>query len=321
MNKLTKVLKSVVCIVWLAVLVTGVTFLSENFLEEPFLLSANQKKSGKEQRVENLQTFLNETKKEARNEQNESLDDAGEKQNQESQENVIEERHAYLTFDDGPSDNTDKILDILKEKGAKATFFVVGKTDEKSQARYKRILKEGHSLGMHSYTHDYDYIYGSLDNYKEDLMKLQDYLYEVTGEKIRIYRFPGGSSNSVSKIPIQSCINFLDKKGIVYYDWNASSEDAVSIGAACSKLNQNILKDALLYHNTVILMHDLHECSATVEGLGTLIDRLQKEGYSLDSITQDTIPVQHVKDRNKEKTSLDKRTQEGKSLPVFFVVT
>lgn len=265
-------------------------------------------KSGKEKRMEKLQAFLNHAKENADQKEDKLSDNSEEKKQplkDEAVEEVEEEKHAYLTFDDGPSDNTDKILTILKEKGAKATFFVVGKTDEKSKARYKRILQEGHSLGMHSYSHDYDYIYGSLEHYKEDLMKLQDYLYEVTGERIRIYRFPGGSSNHVSKIPIQSCINFLDQKGIVYYDWNASSEDAVSIGTSCSKLNQNILKDALLYHDTVILMHDLHECSTTVEGLGALIDKLQKEGYSLNSITQDTIPVQHVKDRTKEKTSLE----------------
>ena len=309
MKKLTAVLKGMVLVVWLTVLVMGVTFLTEDFLGKTPLLMASQKETGntKEKGLEKLQTFFNNSKKNKTGEKKEKQTPENGKKTKEEQtekkqteKKKEEERHAYLTFDDGPSDNTDRILDILKEKGVKATFFVVGKTDEKSKARYKRIIKEGHSLGMHSYTHDYGYIYGSMDHYKEDLMKLQDYLYEVTGERVKLYRFPGGSSNSVSKIPIQSCINFLDKKGIVYYDWNASSEDAVSIGTACEKLNQNILKDALLYHNTVILMHDLHECNATVKGLETLIDRLKKEGYSLDPITQDTIPVQHVKSKTLE---------------------
>ena len=311
MNKLTKILKGFVCLIWLAVLVTGVTILSDSFRGEPIFLMAGQEKSGKEKRIEKLQTFLNSAKKDAQKKEKKAADEMDEKS--QAEEKVTETRHAYLTFDDGPSDNTDRILDILKERNVKATFFVVGKTDEKSKARYKRILNEGHSLGMHSYSHDYKYIYGSLDNYKEDLMKLQDYLYEVTGERISIYRFPGGSSNSVSKIPIQSCINFLDKKGIVYYDWNASSEDAVSIGTACDKLNQNILKDALLYQDTVILMHDLHECNTTVEGLPALIDKLQKEGYVLDAITRDTIPVQHVKDRNKEKTSQERTIRRAEA--------
>lgn len=205
------------------------------------------------------------------------------------------ERRAYLTFDDGPSEHTDQILDILKEKGVKATFFVVGKEGEEARKRYQRILEEGHSLGMHSYSHDYSDIYASLENYKADLLKLQDYLYEVTGEKIKIYRFPGGSSNSVSQIPVEECIAFLKEEGIQYYDWNASSEDAVTVNASCSQLNQNILQDALRYENTMILMHDLSICTGTVEGLGGLIDRLQEEGYGIYPITEDTTPIQHVK--------------------------
>lgn len=205
------------------------------------------------------------------------------------------EKNAYLTFDDGPSDHTDEILDILKEKGVKATFFVVGKEGKEAEKRYRRILEEGHSLGMHSYSHDYSYIYASLDNYKEDLLKLQNYLYDVTGCRVKLYRFPGGSSNSVSQIPIKDCISFLKEKDIVYFDWNASSEDAVTANASCSQLNSNILQDALRYQNTVILMHDLHACTGTVEGLGKLIDRLKEEGYVIKPITEDTTPVQHVK--------------------------
>lgn len=208
---------------------------------------------------------------------------------------VAEKKYAYLTFDDGPSDNTDEILDILKEKNVKATFFVVGKEGETAQARYKRILAEGHSLGMHSYTHDYSYIYTSMDNYKEDILRLQNYLYEVTGQKVRLYRFPGGSSNSVAKISIKECIQFLNENDIVYFDWNASSEDAVTVNADCNKLNSNILQDALRFQNAVILMHDLHECDGTVDGLAGLIDRLIEEGYELRPITEETKPVQHVK--------------------------
>lgn len=213
-----------------------------------------------------------------------------------SQETQVEEqKYAYLTFDDGPSDNTDEILDILKEKGVKATFFVVGKEGEKAKERYLRIVNEGHSLGMHSYSHDYNYIYTSLDNYKADLLKLQDYLYEITGQKVTLYRFPGGSSNSVAKISIKECIQFLNENDIIYFDWNASSEDAVTVNADCGKLNNNILQDALRFKNTVILMHDLHECDGTVDGLGSLIDRLQDEGYELKPITRETKTVQHVK--------------------------
>lgn len=222
----------------------------------------------------------------------------------------VQGKNAYLTFDDGPSDNTDKILDILKEKGVKATFFVVGKEGEKSRERYQRIVREGHTLGMHSYSHDYSYIYKSLENYKKDLMKLRDFLYEVTGEHPWLYRFPGGSSNSVSDIPVEDCIRFLNDENIVYFDWNASSEDAVTVNADCNKLNHNILKDALQYNNTVILMHDLHECSGTVDGLGSLIDKLVEEGYAIQPITKDTKPVQHVTYDGKGEKGGESETEE-----------
>ena len=206
-----------------------------------------------------------------------------------------EKKTAYLTFDDGPSDNTDKILDILKKKGVTATFFVVGKTGKKAEERYRRIVEEGHTLGLHSYTHKYEEIYASLENFKEDVLKLQTYLYEVTGEKPWVYRFPGGSSNQVAKVEIKKCIEFLKEEGIVHFDWNASSEDAVSVGVSCTILNTNVLKDALRLKQPVILMHDLHECNNTADGLEALIDRLMEEGYEIRAIGKDTRPVQHVK--------------------------
>jgi peptidoglycan/xylan/chitin deacetylase (PgdA/CDA1 family) len=131
--------------------------------------------------------------------------------------------------------------------------------------------------------------------FKEDVLKLRDYLYEVTGERTWAYRFPGGSSNSVAKISIHECIDFLKEEGIVHFDWNASSEDAVSTGVSCSVLNSNVLKDALRFQQPVILMHDLHECNNTAEGLEALIDQLKEEGYEICPIEKDTRPVQHVK--------------------------
>lgn len=211
------------------------------------------------------------------------------------------QKTAYLTFDDGPSDNTDKILDILREKEVKATFFVVGKTGEQAEQRYRRMLEEGHSLGLHSYSHDYGEIYASMDNYKKDLRKLRDYLEQITGERAWLYRFPGGSSNQVARISIRECMEFLQEEGLTYMDWNASSEDAVNLSASCTTLNANILKDALRYQDTVILMHDLHECCGTVEGLSVLIDRLREEGYALLPVTRETKPIQHIKPEQPQK--------------------
>ena len=137
-------------------------------------------------------------------------------------------KKVYLTFDDGPSSNTDQILDILKDYDVKATFFVVGKTDERSVKAYQRIVEEGHTLAMHSYSHKYDEIYESKEAFARDLNSLQEYLYETTGVWPRIYRFPGGSSNTVSKVDMQELIEYLTDIGITYFDWNVASGDAVS---------------------------------------------------------------------------------------------
>ncbi len=203
-------------------------------------------------------------------------------------------RKIYLTFDDGPSANTDRILDILKEYDVKATFFVVGKTDEKSKERYQRIVDEGHTLGMHSYSHKYQEIYESKDTFAADISKLQEYLYEVTGVWPRIYRFPGGSSNQVSKVDMTELIQYLSDMGIVYYDWNIASGDAVSKILPSSTIVSNCLDKIDDYEESVILLHDATEKTTTVEALPQIIESiLEREDAELLPITDDTVPIQH----------------------------
>lgn len=204
-------------------------------------------------------------------------------------------RKIYLTFDDGPSANTGEILDILKEKNVKATFFVVGKKGADSQASYKRITAEGHTLGMHSYSHDYKEIYDSLDSYKKDLLKLQDYLLEVTGVQSRFTRFPGGSSNKVSRVDMRQLIDFLDAEGIAYFDWNISSGDAESAGISVQELVSNCTDFIKGKCNSMILMHDANNKHRTVEALPLIIDKLQEmDNIEILPITEDTVPVRHV---------------------------
>lgn len=198
---------------------------------------------------------------------------------------------AYLTFDDGPSNHSDRLLDILKEEGVKATFFVVGKEGEEAEHIYKRIVKEGHGLGLHSYSHVYSQIYSSLDEYKEDVWKLKTFLYHVTGVSCDIYRFPGGSSNSMMKIPIDDCKSYLEEKNIRYYNWNSSAEDAVCVGTDPGVLLTRVLKDALKHEKTVILMHDLNCCETTLNIVKPLINRLKKEGYIFERLTHDMEPL------------------------------
>lgn len=201
----------------------------------------------------------------------------------------------YLTFDDGPSSNTDEILDILKAYDVKATFFVVGKTDEASRKAYRRIVEEGHTLGMHSYSHSYADIYASEEDFQTDMKKLQEYLYELTGVWPRFYRFPGGSSNTVSNIDMQKLADWLTDQGVTYFDWNVASGDAVSRELPAETLLANCLAGIRNQQSCVVLMHDAANKDTTVEALPEIISeiRLQEDAVFLP-ITDDTIPVQHT---------------------------
>lgn len=204
-------------------------------------------------------------------------------------------KRIYLTFDDGPSGSTDEILDILKAYDVKATFFVVGKTDETSQAAYQRIVEEGHTLGMHSYSHKYDEVYASKESFIEDLTKLQEYLYELTGVWSRYYRFPGGSSNTVSQTDMQELIGWLDQQGITYYDWNIVAGDAESGQVSSQVLVENCLAGVEIHSECVILMHDAAAKHSTVEALPELITQLRLRGDACFlPITDESAPIQHV---------------------------
>lgn len=199
----------------------------------------------------------------------------------------------YLTFDDGPSIYTGQILDILAENDVKATFFVIGKGEEYYNY-YRRIVDEGHTLGMHSYTHQYQKLYESVDSFAEEIEDLQELLKNVTGADCHIFRFPGGSSNNVSQLPIENYISYLNEHGINYYDWNALSGDAVDATLSPDQLVSNIMKDVRNNKDSVILMHDLQTTHATVESLQMLIDTLKSEGYEILPIDADAPLIQHV---------------------------
>ena len=213
-----------------------------------------------------------------------------------SDEENVTVRKVYLTFDDGPSSNTDNILDILDTYGVKATFFVTGKEGAKAEASYRRIVEEGHTLGMHSYTHDYSVIYASEEAFMEDMEKLQRYLYDVTGVQSTYIRFPGGSSNKVSDVDMRLLITDVHEAGMEYFDWNVSSQDASSKPLTKEEILDNCLNSIERFQNCIILMHDAGSKDSTVEALPELIEHIQAmEHTELLSITEDTVPVWHIK--------------------------
>ncbi len=200
----------------------------------------------------------------------------------------------YLTFDDGPSSNTNNILDILKEEKVKATFFLLNY--EKSQENLvQREFKEGHALGIHGYSHDYGKIYKSVDAYMENLDKLQKKIYQTTGKKVTITRFPGGSSNTISDFNpgiMSKLCKEIGKKGYKYCDWNVDSEDAG--GARNSdEIYKNVIKDLRKDRNNVVLMHDASDKINTVKALRKIIKYGKEHGYTFDILTPETEMVHH----------------------------
>jgi peptidoglycan/xylan/chitin deacetylase (PgdA/CDA1 family) len=203
----------------------------------------------------------------------------------------------YLTFDDGPSIYTDEILDILAEYDVKATFFVTGKEDETSKAALKRIVSEGHTLGMHSYSHKYTDIYESVDAFAADFTKLQNYLYEQTGVKSMFYRFPGGSSNTISPTDMHEFAEYLDEQGVIFFDWNISSGDASGNNLSVDKIVSNSTDEITRWRTSLILMHDSADKHTTVEALPKIIEKISAmDDTVLLPITEntDTRPVQHI---------------------------
>jgi peptidoglycan/xylan/chitin deacetylase (PgdA/CDA1 family) len=205
-------------------------------------------------------------------------------------------KKVYLTFDDGPSDNTDQILDILAQYNVKATFFVIANHDEDAGKWYNRIVNEGHTLGMHSYTHVYSQIYENIDSYMNDVNSLRDFLTQETGYTPTIYRFPGGSSNTVMNFDIQECISFLSDNGITYFDWNVSAGDATGNGYPASTLAENVLEGVAKHDNAVVLLHDTNSKDATVAALPIILDALTAmDDVVILPLTEDSYPVQHTK--------------------------
>lgn len=200
----------------------------------------------------------------------------------------------YLTFDDGPSKNTGKILDILKKYNAKATFFVTGNNQEHDDLM-KRAHDEGHSIGLHTYTHDYKKVYASKDAYFDDLQKISDLVEKVTGEKSHVIRFPGGSSNTVSAKYTKGLMTELTKevreKGYQYFDWNCDSTDASGNNVPVEQLVSNATSSSADYVN--ILMHDTDAKDTTVEALPQIIEHYKSEGYVFNGLTVDSFEVHH----------------------------
>lgn len=194
----------------------------------------------------------------------------------------------YLTFDDGPSqENTAAVLDILREHNIKATFFVVGENVRKHPEVARRIVEEGHTIGIHCNRHEYDVIYESVDSYLADFQEAYDTVYEITGVEVKLFRFPGGSINSYNEGVYEEIIEEMTKRGFIYFDWNGCLEDAVA-KTTPEQLVENARKSTLGRKKVVMLAHDI--VYNTTLCLEKLIDSFPE--YKFEPLTEDVKPIQ-----------------------------
>lgn len=205
-------------------------------------------------------------------------------------------KRAYLTFDDGPSTNTLNILDALDACGVKATFFVIGRTDEESLRLYKEMSDRGNALALHSFTHDYKALYASLESFAGEVTQIHDLVQNATGKDVRIFRFPGGSSNTVANVPITECIKWLNANNYKYVDWNVSSEDATGKALTATDIANIVVSEASGCNSAYILMHDANTKDATVQAIPAIVQQLQAQGFRFYTIDQNTQGLsQHIK--------------------------
>jgi len=216
-------------------------------------------------------------------------------QPEEPEPEITAAHKVYLTFDDGPSVYTDDILDILDRYNVKATFFVVGKDTDSAREAMQEIVDRGHTLGMHSYSHKYNDIYSSVEDFAQDFTKIRDYIYEVTGVESTVYRFPGGSSNTISDIDMHDFADYLDTQDVRFFDWNISSGDGGKELLTVEALVESSTEDIEKFETSVILMHDAASKSTTVEALPIIIENiLALEDTVILPITDETELVQHI---------------------------
>lgn len=198
---------------------------------------------------------------------------------------VQEEKIAYLTFDDGPSDVTLKILDTLKEKEAVATFFLVGNelTPEREHI-VKREIEQGNALGVHTFCHEKNKMYCNAESFFEDFNKASQRIEEVAGERPKLHRFPWGSNNGYVSSYVDDLHERLKSQGIRSYDWNVSGEDSVGGVVAQSTIFQNVKKNLTRYRQPILLLHDSATMKNTAAVLGQIIEYIRSEGYRFDTL-------------------------------------
>jgi peptidoglycan-N-acetylglucosamine deacetylase len=205
---------------------------------------------------------------------------------------VPERPTVYLSFDDGPSIHTPQVLDILQAEGAKATFFILGAQAEKHPEWTRRIVKDGHAIGNHSFNHVYDELYSSFDSFWQQVTRTDQIIEELTGTKSTLLRAPGGTYANFDPFYFY----YLQGAGFHIFDWNVDSGDARRKGVEAGEIVRHI-RESELYHEVHVLMHDGTGHEETVKALPEIIRYYKEKGYQFDVLSPEVKPVvQSVRD-------------------------
>lgn len=197
----------------------------------------------------------------------------------------------YLTFDDGPGCYTESILNVLDEYNVKATFFVTNQFSS-YQNLIKKEYENGHSIAVHTYSHNYGKIYESVDNYVDDFNQMNQIIFEQTGTYTKMFRFPGGSSNTISRFNkgvVSDIAKTMIDKGYIYFDWNIDSTDTKYKDS--EKIYQNVIDEIEKHDNSVVLMHDIKK--ANIESVRKIINYGLENGYTFLGLDESSPEVHH----------------------------
>lgn len=204
---------------------------------------------------------------------------------------TAEENVCYLTFDDGPSATSVKILEELAKKNIKATFFVTGKNSQLHEDALRAIAAAGHTIGVHTFSHEYKTIYASVEDYLADFDLMYTRILEVTGIAPTVFRFPGGSINAYNQKTYTQIVAEMTRRGFVFYDWNAAASDAVKGGISRQQVVNNVMQSASGNKRLVVLLHDRTENTSTAAALPAIIDGLEKRGFRFEALQNNVEPI------------------------------
>ncbi|MEA5022042.1 hypothetical protein SDC9_17211 [bioreactor metagenome] len=193
----------------------------------------------------------------------------------------------YLTIDDGPSENTVHILDILKQEEVNATFFVIGTQVERYPELLKKAYEQGNAIGNHTYSHNYSEIYQSPEAFVANLKKNEELIYKLIGVRPKVIRTPGGTHGNFHI----SYYNAVDAQDYLVYDWNVSTGDASAPLVPAETLIKNVKEQAPGRDRIILLMHDAPGKWTTVDALPKIIRFLKEQGYEFGVLSPEVAPI------------------------------